>query len=134
MGDRVEVVPFPERFGTEDELASVITGFDRVITLRERVAFPASLLNRLPRLRLPVASGTRHPVIDHAAARADGVTVCGTESSSTPPGNHPLRTAPRLLATPHLGYVSRADYARHYGQAAEDVQACLAEAPVRVPG
>jgi phosphoglycerate dehydrogenase-like enzyme len=50
------------------------------------------------------------------------------------PGNHPMRTAPRLLATPHLGYVSRANYARYYGQAVEDIQAYLDGDPVRVLG
>ncbi|MFD5758226.1 NAD(P)-dependent oxidoreductase, partial [Streptomyces sp. NPDC127044] len=50
------------------------------------------------------------------------------------PGNHPMRTAPRLLATPHLGYVSRANYARYYGQALEDIQAYLDGDPVRVLG
>ncbi|MFB7495150.1 D-2-hydroxyacid dehydrogenase family protein [Streptomyces sp. NPDC056161] len=47
------------------------------------------------------------------------------------PADHPMRTAPRLLATPHLGYVSRANYATFYGQAVEDIEAYLAGAPVR---
>jgi phosphoglycerate dehydrogenase-like enzyme len=55
------------------------------LTLRERVAFPASLLERLPRLRLLIASGMRNSVIDYAAAGRMGVTVCGTGSSLTPP-------------------------------------------------
>ncbi|MET7377721.1 D-2-hydroxyacid dehydrogenase family protein [Streptomyces sp. NPDC005526] len=296
LDGRVEVVPFAGHFGSEDELAAALADFDIVVTLRERVPFPASLLGRLPRLRLLVASGMRNSVIDLAAARAAGVTVCGTESSSAPPaeltwalllglargiveeGNslraagpwqstvgadlegrrlgllglgrvggrvarvglafgmevrawsrnltaeraaevgvrrasskeellaesdfvsvhlalsertrgllgaaelallkptaylvntsraaivdqdallaalregriagagvdvfdteplpagHPMRTAPRLLATPHLGYVSRANYARYYGQAVEDVLAYLAGEPVRVLG
>lgn len=50
------------------------------------------------------------------------------------PADHPMRTAPRLLATPHLGYVSRANYERYYGQAVEGIQAYLAGAPVRVLG
>jgi phosphoglycerate dehydrogenase-like enzyme len=83
--DRVEVTSFPGHFGTEDELAAALADFDIVVTLRERVAFPASLLARLPRLRLLVASGMRNSVIDLAAAEAHGVTVCGTASSSTPP-------------------------------------------------
>lgn len=296
LSDRVEVVSFTEHFATEDELASALADFDFVVTLRERVPFPDSLLNRLPRLKLLIASGMRNSVIDYAAAKAGGVTVCGTQSSSTPPveltwalllglargivqennalrgggpwqstvgadlhgrtlgllglgkigsrvaqiglafgmevtawsqhlteeradevgvelasskeellassdfislhlalsdrtrgllgaaelallkptaylintsraaivdqdallaalhegriagagvdvfdveplpGNHPLRTAPRLLATPHLGYVSRANYARYYGQAVEDIQAYLDGDPVRVLG
>ncbi|WP_328982233.1 D-2-hydroxyacid dehydrogenase family protein [Streptomyces mirabilis] len=294
LSDRVEVVSFAEHFATEDELASTLADFDFVVTLRERVPFPDSLLNRLPRLKLLIASGMRNSVIDYAAAKAGGVTVCGTQSSSTPPveltwalllglargivqennalrdggpwqstlgadlhgrtlgllglgkigsrvariglafgmevtawsqhltkeradeagvelasskeelltssdfisvhlalsdrtrgllgaaelallkptaylintsraaivdqdallaalhegriagagvdvfdveplpGNHPMRTAPRLLATPHLGYVSRANYARYYGQAVEDIQAYLDGDPVRV--
>ncbi|MEU0055131.1 D-2-hydroxyacid dehydrogenase family protein [Streptomyces sp. NPDC006334] len=85
LDGRVEVVSFTEHFTDEGELADALAEFDCVVTLRERVPFPASLLDRLPRLKLLIASGMRNTVIDHAAARANGVTVCGTESSSTPP-------------------------------------------------
>ncbi|MFF9158130.1 D-2-hydroxyacid dehydrogenase family protein [Streptomyces sp. NPDC014846] len=291
--DRVEVVALREHLDGEDALAEALAGFDIVVTLRERVAFPGSLIARLPRLKLLVASGMRNSVIDYDAARAHGVTVCGTASSGTPPveltwalllglargvveestalrsggpwqttvgadlhgsrlgllglgrigsrvarvglafgmrvgawsqnlteerakeegvelaaskeellaesdfvsvhlalgdrtrglvgaaelavmkptaylintsraaivdqeallaalhegriagagvdvfdveplpAGHPLRTAPRLLATPHLGYVSRANYTTYYGQAVEDIQAYLAGSPVR---
>ncbi|MEH6376507.1 D-2-hydroxyacid dehydrogenase family protein [Streptomyces sp. KLMMK] len=81
----VDVVSFPEHFGTEDGLAAALADFDIVVTLRERVPFPASLFARLPRLKLLVASGMRNSVIDYAAAEQHGVTVCGTASSSTPP-------------------------------------------------
>ncbi|MFI7298672.1 D-2-hydroxyacid dehydrogenase family protein [Streptomyces sp. NPDC050121] len=84
-GEELEVVSFTGHFGDEDELTSALAAFDCVVTLRERVAFPASVFDRLPRLRLLIASGMRNSVIDYAAARANGVTVCGTESSSTPP-------------------------------------------------
>ncbi|MFE0042654.1 D-2-hydroxyacid dehydrogenase family protein [Streptomyces albireticuli] len=296
LAGKVDVVSFPDHFGSEGELAVALAEFDIVITLRERVPFPASLLARLPRLRLLVASGMRNSVIDYAAARAQGVTVCGTTSSSTPPveltwalllglargivpeaeafrdggrwqstvgtdlhgrrlgllglgkigsrvaqvglafgmdviawsqnltkertdevgtalaatkeellessdfvsvhlalsdrtrglvgaaelarmrptaylintsraaiidqdallsalragtiagagvdvfdteplpADHPMRTAPRLLATPHLGYVTRANYERYYGQAIQDIQAFLAGAPIRLLG
>ncbi|WP_030019167.1 D-2-hydroxyacid dehydrogenase family protein [Streptomyces monomycini] len=83
--DRVDVVSFTRHFATEDELAAELAGFDIVVTLRERVPFPASLFARLPRLRLLVASGLRNSVIDFAAAAEHGVTVCGTQSASTPP-------------------------------------------------
>ncbi|GAA2228524.1 D-2-hydroxyacid dehydrogenase family protein [Kitasatospora cystarginea] len=56
-----------------------------MVVMRERTPFPASLLARLPRLRLLVTSGVRNASIDLAAAAAHGVTVCGTTSSSTPP-------------------------------------------------
>ena len=83
--DTVEVVSLREHLDDEAELAAALATADIVVTLRERVPFPASLLARLPRLKLLIASGMRNTVIDHAAAKAHGVTVCGTASSSTPP-------------------------------------------------
>jgi phosphoglycerate dehydrogenase-like enzyme len=290
--DQVEVTGFTRHFADEDELVAAVFDFDVIITLRERVPFPASLIARLPRLRLLIASGMRNSVIDYAAAAEHGVTVCGTDSASTPPveltwalllglarnvvgesnalraggpwqstvgadlhgsrlgliglgkigarvaavgaafgmevvawsrnltderaaavgaervekgellagsdfvsvhvvlnegtrgligaaelaamkpsaylintsrsaivdqeallaalhdgriagagvdvfdteplpADHPMRTAPRLLATPHLGYVSQANYRTYFGQAVEDIQAYLAGAPIR---
>ncbi|MFJ7180051.1 D-2-hydroxyacid dehydrogenase family protein [Streptomyces massasporeus] len=85
VADDVEVVSFGRHIEGEDDLAAALAGFDIVVTLRERVPFPGSLIARLPRLRLIVASGMRNSVIDYAAAEAHGVTVCGTASSSTPP-------------------------------------------------
>ncbi|CAL9311116.1 D-2-hydroxyacid dehydrogenase family protein [Streptomyces sp. SudanB182_2057] len=293
LGDRVEVVALREHLHDEDALVAALADYDIVVTLRERVPFPASLISRLPRLKLLIASGMRNSVIDYAAAEAHGVTVCGTESSGIPPveltwalllglargivqennalraggpwqstvgadlhgrrlgllglgriggrvarvglafgmwvhawsqnlteeraeevgaelagskeellagsdfvsvhlalgdrtrglvgaaelalmkptaylvntsraaivdqdallaalhegriagagvdvfdteplpADHPMRTAPRLLATPHLGYVSQANYATYYGQAVENIQAYLAGSPIR---
>ncbi|MFF8397269.1 D-2-hydroxyacid dehydrogenase family protein [Streptomyces sp. NPDC016172] len=85
VADDVEVVAFDRHIEGEDDLAAALAGFDIVVTLRERVPFPGSLIARLPRLKLIVASGMRNSVIDYAAAEAHGVTVCGTASSSTPP-------------------------------------------------
>ncbi|MFJ9077380.1 D-2-hydroxyacid dehydrogenase family protein [Streptomyces sp. NPDC102278] len=85
LADRVEVVTYPDHLDDEDRLAARLADFDIVVTLRERVRFPASLLDRLPRLALLVASGMRNSVIDYAAAERNGVTVCGTGSSSAPP-------------------------------------------------
>ncbi|MFF5723925.1 D-2-hydroxyacid dehydrogenase family protein [[Kitasatospora] papulosa] len=85
VADEIDVVGFADHCATEDELASRLMEFDIVVTLRERVPFPATLIERLPRLRLIVASGMRNTSIDHVAAERHGVTVCGTASTSTPP-------------------------------------------------
>jgi phosphoglycerate dehydrogenase-like enzyme len=47
------------------------------------------------------------------------------------PATHPFRTAPRLLATPHLGYVTEDNYRTYYAQAVENIQAWLDGTPVR---
>lgn len=85
VADRVEVVTFTDHLSDEDRLAARLADFDILVTLRERVPFPASLFDRLPRLALLVAGGMRNSVIDYAAAARNGVTVCGTASSGTPP-------------------------------------------------
>ncbi|UNZ17681.1 D-2-hydroxyacid dehydrogenase family protein [Streptomyces sp. 891-h] len=83
--DRVEIVSFQEHPVDEDALVAMLDGFDIAVTLRERIAFPAAVFARLPRLELLIASGMRNSVIDYAAAKEHGVTVCGTASSQTPP-------------------------------------------------
>ncbi|MET9885482.1 D-2-hydroxyacid dehydrogenase family protein [Streptomyces sp. NPDC006430] len=85
VADRVEVVTYTDHLSHEDWLAARLADFDIVVSLRERVPFRATLLDRLPRLKLLVASGMRNSVIDYAAAERNGVTVCGTASSATPP-------------------------------------------------
>ncbi|HEY6934911.1 MAG TPA: D-2-hydroxyacid dehydrogenase family protein [Marmoricola sp.] len=47
------------------------------------------------------------------------------------PVDHPMRRAPRLLATPHIGYVTERVYRTFYGEAVEDIEAFLAGTPVR---
>ena len=48
------------------------------------------------------------------------------------PVDHPLRSAPNTVLTPHLGYVTDGSYAVFYGDAVEDVVAWQAGVPVRV--
>ncbi|MFC0544033.1 D-2-hydroxyacid dehydrogenase family protein [Kutzneria chonburiensis] len=82
---RVDLTVFREHLDTEDEVAEALAEFDVVVIMRERTPFPASLIARLPRLKLLITSGMRNASIDLKAAAAKGITVCGTASSSTPP-------------------------------------------------
>ena len=47
------------------------------------------------------------------------------------PSDDVLRSLPTLLATPHLGYVSQSNYRTYFREAVEDIQAFLAESPIR---
>lgn len=82
---RVDLTVFREHLDTEDEVAAALAEFDVVVIMRERTPFPASLLARLPRLKLLITSGMRNASIDLEAAKARKVTVCGTASRSEPP-------------------------------------------------
>lgn len=57
--------------------------YDAICVMRERTPLPAALLQTLPNLRLVVTTGLRNASIDLAAAKACGITVCGTESRKT---------------------------------------------------
>src|SRR5712692_5445327 len=48
------------------------------------------------------------------------------------PVSHPLRTAPNVILTPHIGYVTDENYHSSYPQIVEDVVAFLDGKPVRV--
>lgn len=100
LGDRVELTVFTDHLTDEAAVAQRLAPFDIVIIMRERTPFPAPLLARLPRLRLLITSGMRNAAIDLAAARQQGVTVCGTASNSQPPAE--LTWALILGLTRHL--------------------------------
>lgn len=85
LADRVAVSTITGHIADRDALVSRIDQAEILVIMRERTPFPADLLARLPRLKLLVTSGMRNLAIDVAAARSRGITVCGTESSPTPP-------------------------------------------------
>jgi len=58
-----------------------------------------------------------------------GIDVYDTEPL---PADHALRSAPRTIITPHLGYVTEDTYMVFFNDAVEDVLAYLAGEPVRV--
>jgi phosphoglycerate dehydrogenase-like enzyme len=80
---QVEVVR--EHITEEDALAELLADAEIVVVMRERTPIRASLLARLPALRLLVTTGMRNVALDVAAARERNVTVCGTASRVEPP-------------------------------------------------
>jgi phosphoglycerate dehydrogenase-like enzyme len=79
----VDVTTFSDTLPHEDALAERLQPFDVVVAMRERTAFPRTLLERLPNLKLLVTTGMRNKAIDTAAANQNGITVCGTGSNGT---------------------------------------------------
>lgn len=69
----------------EDTLIEQLKDAHIVVAMRERTPFTARLIQHLPHLKLLVTSGMRNASIDLTAARAQGVTVCGTRSTSHAP-------------------------------------------------
>jgi phosphoglycerate dehydrogenase-like enzyme len=80
-----EVRFLTDRLPDEDAAAAELADADVLVLMRERTPLRASLLARLPALRLVVTSAMRNASIDLAACRERGVTVCGTRSGAEPP-------------------------------------------------
>lgn len=79
-----EVKVFNEPFGSLEEAAKALAGFDIVCLMRERTPFPRAMFEKLPGLKLVVTTGMRNAAIDMAAAKERGVMVCGTDSAGHP--------------------------------------------------
>ena len=77
---RAQVHFFHDHLDSEDALACRLAGFDVIVSERERTRFTASLLSRLPRLRLLCLTGTDNWAVDFDATRRQGITVCNTQS------------------------------------------------------
>jgi phosphoglycerate dehydrogenase-like enzyme len=81
---------------------------------------------------------SRAGIVDRAALlralREGWIAGAGLDVFETEPlpADDPLRSLPNVLATPHLGYVTEANYRTYYGQVVEDITAFLAGEPVRL--
>src|SRR5271167_4018027 len=75
---RAEVVFFAQPFCDEDDAARKLADFDIILSMRERTPLPASLINRLPRLRMLGMTGARNASLDTACCTSRGVLVCNT--------------------------------------------------------
>ena len=84
LGARAELIFFADAFGSEDDAALALADFDIILTMRERTAFPESLIRRLPKLRMIGITGPSNPTVDVEACTRQGVTVCNTPRSHAP--------------------------------------------------
>jgi phosphoglycerate dehydrogenase-like enzyme len=81
---------------------------------------------------------SRGPIVDEAALvealRAGTIGGAGLDVFDIEPlpVDHPLRSAPNTVLTPHLGYVTTGGYELFYRDAVEDIEAFRRGAPVRL--
>ncbi|MEU7371059.1 D-2-hydroxyacid dehydrogenase family protein [Streptomyces hygroscopicus] len=124
--------------GSKEELleTSDIVSVHLVLGDRTRGLLGARELRRM-RPTAFLVNTSRAAIVDQAALaealREGWIAGAGVdvfEREPLPPGD-PFRTLPNLLATPHLGYVTRGNYERFYRDVVEDIRAYLAGEPVR---
>jgi phosphoglycerate dehydrogenase-like enzyme len=73
----VEVAFFDEALRGE-KLTQALAGFDALVLMRERTAFPRPVLEQLPDLKLVITTGMRNASLDVEYLKSQGVVVCGT--------------------------------------------------------
>lgn len=78
-----DITVFRDTLHDEDALCARLAPFDIICLMRERSKIPASLISRLPNLRLIVTTGMRNLALDVDAAKAQGIVVCGTDTRKT---------------------------------------------------
>jgi phosphoglycerate dehydrogenase-like enzyme len=95
---KAEVVILPDPFRDEDDAAARLADFEILILMRERTAFPASLIERLPKLRMIGLTGNRSPSLDLEACTRRGVVVSNTGGTASSNGTAELTLALMLAA------------------------------------
>lgn len=106
---------------------------------RSRGIIGADELRRMRRTALLVNT-SRAEIVDQdalvRALREGWIAGAAADVFETEPLplEHPLRSLPNFLGTPHLGYVTESNYRAYFEGAVEDIEAFLAGSPLRELG
>jgi phosphoglycerate dehydrogenase-like enzyme len=114
-----------------------------VVTIHLRLSDRTRGLVGAPELALMkrgavLVNTSRGPIVSEdallAALEAGTIAGAGLDVFDVEPlpVDHPLRTAPRAVLTPHIGYVSQGSYEIYYREAVEDIAAWQRGEPIRV--
>jgi D-3-phosphoglycerate dehydrogenase len=98
----VDIKVFNQHLGGADSVVAALKDFEIVVAMRERTGFPKAVVDALPKLKLLITTGMRNASIDTEAAKARGVTVCGTGSFGSPTSG--IAIGLMLELTRHIGY------------------------------
>lgn len=104
---RAQVEFFGQPFDGPDALAQALAGFDAILAMRERSAFPASLIERLSGLRIIALTGQRSGTLDLDACTARKIVVCNTGGQHSTATTAELTLALLLAAARHVPAADR---------------------------
>jgi phosphoglycerate dehydrogenase-like enzyme len=127
------------RVATLDELleTSDFVSVHLVLSDRTRGLLGPDQLARMRRTAYLINT-SRAAIVDRQALldalRAGWIAGAGLDVFETEPlpADDELRRLPNVLATPHLGYVTRRNYRTYFTEAVEDIHAFLAGNPIRL--
>jgi phosphoglycerate dehydrogenase-like enzyme len=82
LDNRATIKVFNKHLDSEENASKMLADFEIIIGMRERMPFPASLIRRLPKLKLLITTGMHNRSFDLEEAQAQGIIVCGTRSGN----------------------------------------------------
>jgi phosphoglycerate dehydrogenase-like enzyme len=77
-----DITVFTQPWRDEGQIARTLAPFQIVVRLRERTAFPARLIERLPNLGMVAMTGRRTSTLDIACCKARGILMSYTDSNA----------------------------------------------------
>src|SRR5258707_9865854 len=99
----IEIAVERHPFADAEDVVRSLADSEIVCAMRERTAFPKSIVDRLPKLKLLITTGMRNASFDMAALKDRRVTVCGTGGPGGGNQNTPqLAPGPVLRAPPPI--------------------------------
>jgi len=110
---RAELAVFAEPFADEDAAAAALAAFDILVPMRERTELSASLIARLPRLRMIALTGGRSQTLALGTCTAASVLVCNTGGERSSIGTAELTLGLMLAAA---RFISAGDAAIRAGR------------------
>jgi phosphoglycerate dehydrogenase-like enzyme len=117
---RAGVVFFSQSLGNVDVAARALHDFEVIVAMRERTAFPAALIEKLPNLRMIALTGSRTWTMDMDACSARGIVVCNTGGEKSGAATAELALG-LLIAT--MRFIPHADASMRVGRFQSDVPA-----------
>jgi phosphoglycerate dehydrogenase-like enzyme len=102
LKNAIEIKVFQEHLGGADKVIAALQGFEIIVAMRERTAFSKKVIDALPALKLLITTGMRNASIDTEAAKARGITVCGTGTFGNPTSG--IAIGLMLELTRRIGY------------------------------
>ena len=90
LKDRANIDAYRDTPADEDALVERLRQYEILVPIRERTAFPASLLRRLPSLKLLALTGRNSGHVDVEAATERGILITETEGSGSSAIEHTM--------------------------------------------
>lgn len=102
LARKSQLVFFEEPFSGPDELVKKLAGFEIIIAMRERSAFPKTVIDKLTDLRMIALTGARSWTMDFDACTRNHIVVCNTAGTMAGAATAELALGLLLAAARHI--------------------------------